>query len=314
MILNRGQWWLLLSLTCVSVILLGCGQKDRTAVSPTGAKAEIQRILFKQTGQKQFEPGMDLKLPMKVAKLRSQTRVFEQQVESFRSLLGASQSDPTSAGKLNREALATQLLQVERAWEAARMEVLRKENELAQQENTYIRSVREQIKGVRNYEAMYRIIGQQLATADGLLADPDPSRRRMGLKMAREACGHANSGGMDVGLAARICEAYFWPNLHLADAQPGSREHTLDLLETARRVFFETDETNNVLKNYSLLLSNAPNAKAADIYRVQVADWLEEKGSLKHANEILGEIRDAEVLASAQERITRVRERVAGIQ
>jgi hypothetical protein len=84
------------------------------------------------------------------------------------------------------------------------------------------------------------------------------------------------------------------------------------LLETSRRVFFETDETNNVLKNYSLLLSNAPSATAADTFRVQLADWLEEKGSLKHANEILAEIRDAEVLASAQERITRVRERVAG--
>ena len=97
----------------------------------------------------------------------------------------------------------------------------------------------------------------------------------------------------------------------LADAEPSSRERALDLLETARRAFFETYETNNVLKNYSLLLSNAPNARAADIYRVQLADWLEEKGSVKHANEVLSEIRDTEVLASAQERITRVRERAA---
>jgi hypothetical protein len=116
---------------------------------------------------------------------------------------------------------------------------------------------------------------------------------------------------VDVWLAARICEAYFWPNLEVADATPDTRERALDLLETARRVFFDTYETNNVLTNYNLLMANAPNARAADTFRVQLADWLEEKGSLQHAAEILNEIRDAEVLASAQDRITRVRERAA---
>jgi hypothetical protein len=46
---------------------------------------------------------------------------------------------------------------------------------------------------------------------------------------------------------------------------------------------------------------------------VQVADWLEERGALKQAAEILNEIRDAQVLASAEERITRVRERAIGV-
>jgi hypothetical protein len=165
--------------------------------------------------------------------------------------------------------------------------------------------------GVRSYPALYRLVGQQLATADRLLAEPDISRRRMGLKIAREACGHVNSDAVDVWLAARICEAYFWPNLDLADAQPGSRERTLELLETCRRVFFDTYETNNVLTNYNLLMAHAPDARAADTFRVQLADWLEEKGALKHAAEILNEIRDAQVLSSAEERITRVRQSVA---
>jgi hypothetical protein len=213
--------------------------------------------------------------------------------------------------KQKHASLESELQEAERAWEVARMEAARKQEELSNQEDTYIRSVRQQVSGVRSYEALYRIVGQQLATADRLLADPDILRRRMGLKMAREACGHVNSGAVDVWLAARICEAYFWPNLDLADAQPGSRERALDLLETSRRVFFDTYETNSVLTNYNLLMANAPNARAADTFRVQVADWLEEKGNLKHAAQILNEIRDAEVLASAQERITRVREGVA---
>jgi hypothetical protein len=133
----------------------------------------------------------------------------------------------------------------------------------------------------------------------------------MGLSFAREACGHANSGPEDVWLAARICEAYLWPNLDLADSKPGSRERALDLLETCRRVFFTTYETNNVLKNYHLLMANAPDARAGDTFRVQLADWLEERGNLNYAAEILNEIRDAQVLSSAEERITRVKERIA---
>ena len=210
-----------------------------------------------------------------------------------------------------REAIAKELEPAERAWEVARVEAARKEEELSRQEDDYIRATRQQMAAIPSYEALYRLIGQQLATADRLLADPDASRRRVGLKVAREACGHANSDSVDVWLAARICEAYFWPNLDLADTTPGSRERALDLLETSRRVFFDTYETNNVLKNYTLLMSNAPDARAADMFRVQLADWLEEKGNLGHAAEILNEIRDAQILASAQERITRVKGGVA---
>jgi hypothetical protein len=312
MILNQSQRWLLVLLVGTSVLLPGCGQADRSSGSSADPKAEIRSALFKRTGQKQFTPGFDLDLPNRVATLRSKATAMERQTIALRTFLQTAGEDSTPAGKEARASLEAQLQEADRAWEAARIEAARKQQELSQQEDTYIRSVRQEMTSMRDYESVYRLIGQQLATVDGLLADPDPSRRRVGLKIAREACGHANSVGMDVWLAARICEAYFWPNLGLADTEPGSRERALDLLETSRRVFFETDETNNVLKNYSLLLSNAPSATAADTFRVQLADWLEEKGSLKHANEILAEIRDAEVLASAQERITRVRERVAG--
>lgn len=311
MILNRGHRRLLVLLAGASALLFGCDKADRPSGSSADPKAEIQKFLLKQTGQKQFAPGMDLNLPARLATVRSNATVLEQRTLALRASLGTAQESPQATGKPMAASLEAQLREAERAWEVARVEVARLQEELSQQENTYIRSVRQEIAAVRTYDAMYRLIGQQLATADGLLADPDRARQRMGLKMAREACGHVNSGGVDTWLAARICEAYFWPNLDLADAEAGSRERALDLLETSRRVFFQTDETNNVLKNYSLLLSNAPNAKAADTFRVQLADWLEEKGSLKHADEILSEIRDTEVLASAQERITRVRERAA---
>lgn len=270
-------------------------------------KTAIYRHLAKQTGQKEFAPGINLELPQEVATLRSNAHVLEQRTTAVRAALRAWD------GGENRAALQREFQEAERAWETARAEAARKQEELSRQEDAYIRSVREQMKEVRDYASLYRLVGQQLTTADRLLAEPEIARQRMGLRMAREACGHVNSGAVDVWLAARICEAYFWPHLDIADTKPGSRERKLELLETSRRVFFETYETNNVLKNYQLLQAHAPDARMADNYRVQLVDWLEEKGALKHAAEILNEIRDPQVLASAEERITRVRERAAGV-
>ena len=301
-----------LGLLACAAILVGCQKRDSGQPSGSGgdAKSQIYKYLALKSGQKEFGPGIDLDLPKHVATLRSNANVLEQRTMALRASWRAIEDEQ----KPLRKETERELQEAERAWEAVRVEAARKREELSNQEDTYIRSVRQQISEVRSYEALYRIAGQQLATADQLLAEQDISRRRMGLKMAREACNHMNSGAVDVWLAARICEAYFWPNLDLADVQPGSRERALDLLETARRVFFDTYETNSVLTNYNLLMANAPNARAADTFRVQLADWLEEKGSLKHAAQILNEIRDTEVMTSAQERITRVREGAAAMQ
>lgn len=287
-------------------MLAGCRQDAPPQQSdlPTNPKAQIRQHLVKKSGRKEFVPGMDLGLHKQVATLRSNATALEQRTASVRAALRLT-TQPDQA-PIERE-----LQELERAWETARIEAARKSEELSNQEDAYIRSVRAQMSGVRNYETLYRLVGEQLATADRLLAEPEVSRRRIGLRMAREACGHVSSGSVDPWLAARICEAYLWPNLDVADAEPGSRERTLDLLETCRRVFFDTLETNNVLKNYALLMTNAPNPRAADTFRVQLADWLEEKGSVTHAAEILAEIRDPEVLASARERITRVTASVA---
>jgi hypothetical protein len=304
MTLISGTRRLMGLLVCAAAI--GCHKSGPAPGSGAAAdpKAQIYKHLAKQTGQKQFTPGIDLDLPKQLATLRSNANVLEQRTLGLRA-------SSRTADEQKRAALESELQELERAWEVARVAAARKQEELSHQEDGYIRSVRQQMSGVRTYQELYSLIGQQLATADRLLAEPDKARRRMGLKLAREACGHVNSDSVDVWLAARICEAYFWPNLEVADATPDTRERALDLLETARRVFFDTYETNNVLTNYNLLMANAPNARAADTFRVQLADWLEEKGSLQHAAEILNEIRDAEVLASAQDRITRVRERAA---
>ena len=308
--------------TCAAAILIGCHkdssapQQQAEATVAGDTKAQIYSYLKKKAGQKEFSPGMDLTLATRVATLQSNAMILEQRFTSSRATLRGLDDQQSAQGdsisrQQSRATLKGEVQELERQWKAARSEAARGQDELSKQDDIYIRSIRQQMSDVRSYENLYRLVGQQLATADALLAETDVSRRRIGLRMAKEACGHVNSDSTDVWLAARICEAYIWPNIDVADAQPGSRERALDLLETCRRVFFQTLETNNVLKNYELLLTNAPNTRAADTFRVQLADWLEEKGNVKFAAEILNEIQDPEVLASANERITRVRQSVA---
>ncbi len=318
--MNRKWVCALAPLICASAVLVsGCREKAETkkeSNGPSDAKAQIFKYLARKAQQKQFTPGIDLELPKHVAVFRSNALAWEQRAAALRTSLQAlnngSPAPESERGSRDdkRASLERELKEAERQWETARSDAGGKQEELSHQEDTYIRAMRQKIAEARSYELLYRLVGEQLTTADRLLAEPVPARRRMGLKLAREACNHAKSAGADVWLAARICEAYFWPNLDMADPQPGSRDR-LELLETARRIFFETDETNSVLKNYSLLMSNAPNAHAADTFRVQLADWLEEKRNVKFAAQILNEISNAEVLASAQERITRVREAAA---
>ncbi len=382
----HGRWLAILG--CVAAVVAGCRQSEPSAqtAASTDPKAQIYRHLVKQTGQKQFTPGMDLELFGRVSTLRSNATVLEQRAAALREALRAADDEPAglqkeietlrgelrvaeqaageartrlqeaekreprndtevasrqaertaresewnakratfaarevqleterAARKQQRAALERQFEEARRAWEAARTEANHKQEELSNQDDEYIRAVRQRMSEVRSYDNLYRMVGQLLATADRLLAEPDLSRRRIGLRLAKEACNHVNSDSVDVWLAARICEAYFWPNLSLADGTSDARERKLELLETARRVFFDTDETNSVLRNYELLMAHAPDARAADHFRVQLADWLEEKGALQRAAEILNEIRDAQVLSSAEERITRVKERVASI-
>lgn len=221
---------------------------------------------------------------------------------------------PAESGAAARQAIAQYLTKKSGdksfAPEAALAASTNATRDLGDQADVYIRSVRQQISTVPNYEALYRLVGQQLATAGQLLAQTNLGHRRLGLKLAREACSHAHSGEVDVWLAARICEGYLWPNLELTDEDSGSRGRRLEMLETCRRVFYATTETNNVLTNYYYLQANAPNEHASDVYRVQLADWLEEKGALPQAHQVLSEIRDTNVLFGARERIARVKQRV----
>src|SRR6185503_18099189 len=86
------------------------------------------------------------------------------------------------------------------------------------------------------YEQMYRLIGEQLAVADQLLASPNAPQKLTALLMASEASEYARTNTSNLWLGARICEGYLWPNLALVEntnRSPFTAESLLTLCDTA---------------------------------------------------------------------------------
>ena len=208
---------------------------------------------------------------------------------------------------------AKQLEEVEKELQAARKELSQKEDELSAQENVYIRQMRQRVSEARDYKAIYFLIAQQLMTADKLLADANAERRRIGISFAREACRHAGDVE-DIWLSARICEAYFWPSLDFADYAAGSKERAQDLLQTCKSVFSTSEETNNVLRTYDLMIANASTVHAADSVRLELASFLEQSGDDHRAVALLSEIKDSELLKTAEEKAGQIKQRLSASQ
>lgn len=134
------------------------------------------------------------------------------------------------------------------------------------------------------WSAMYELIGQQLWVADRLFASANVQHRRLALTIILHACRDALNEAQNGWLAARICEGYVWPHLDLAD-DPNRRAplNLENLLTECVNVFRRTDEPENVLRTYHLLLARASNPQRADWARVQLAQVHEQAGEYQEA-------------------------------
>jgi hypothetical protein len=212
------------------------------------------------------------------------------------------------------EAINRELRELETKLQPIRDELRSKGQELSQQENMFIRAVRAQMAETHSYETMYMLIGQQLRAADHLLADADRERRRMGVNFAKEACGHALSEAQAPWLAARICEAYLWPNLDLADYSPATKERTQDILRLGKAAFSDADETKSLEKNFELMIAHAPDRRHADGSRLDFAELLERTGEFQRAAQCLNEVKEPEVLPAAQQKLARIKDKLPTTQ
>jgi hypothetical protein len=273
-------------------------QKRKRAA--TDAKAQLQKV------ENQVPVN-----PSELAAVRAETEQKQRAWLAQRDELAAKEARLGAVGQNKAAEVSPPLRAAEQELDAARQALRAKEEELGGQENACIRRTRQQASEAGSYEALYALIGQQLITADQLLANPDIERRRMGVSFAREACRHASAEAQNGWLAARIGQAYLWPHLDLADATPGSKEHAQDLLQFCRSVFTELGETNNVVRNYELMISHSPSRQGADSFRLNLAELLEQTGDYSGAAKCLREIQESNLVAAAQQSLTRLQPRLA---
>lgn len=151
----------------------------------------------------------------------------------------------------------------------------------------------QQLRNATSYDAMYKIIGQELFVAKGLLASGNPEHRRQGVTVALSASRHASDYAVNGGVAARIVEGYVLPNLDLAnDANRRSLFNEENLLGQCANIFQRNFEYNNVVRTYEIYLADAKNAARADWARERIGDAYENAGDLKSALKAYREIRN----------------------
>lgn len=145
-------------------------------------------------------------------------------------------------------------------------------NRLAQAQAAMNSALRAELAEAATYRRIYELIGQQLGVARRLFKSANLRHRHVALDIARQARSDALEHAQDAWLAARICEGYLWPHLGDLHAQDRrSRMNPQRLLDECAEVFWQADETNNVVLNYAILRNAAPSPWQADWARMQLA-------------------------------------------
>jgi tetratricopeptide (TPR) repeat protein len=155
-------------------------------------------------------------------------------------------------------------------------------------------------------------MGQELWLADQLLSSTNGATRQTGLQLAEQARQQALTVGESPWLAARICEAFIWPNLDVAEG--GVNLAADQLLVSAGLTFRQADETNNYIKNAELLIKKARNPARADHARFQLGLLYENMGNFEAALAQYRAIQNTNGMVSAARRIPTVEEKLKAIK
>jgi len=249
-------------------------------------------------------------LQSNVTALAEQKRAAEQELGAREKEASERRAALTAAQTELKEANA-KLNSLEKEAAAARRDANAKEQTLSSQAGDFSRAVRTAVKQAGSYESIYAQIGKLLWMADRLLVSTNPVEQRQGAMFSEEAAQYAVQNAENHWLAARICEAYLWPNLDRFDL-PGKPPVSIDpVLQTCGDAFNRAGEKDNVLKNYRLMLQFARTPRAADRVRFNLAGELEQGGQLKDALALYREIQDSNYTASAERRIAKLQQQAA---
>ena len=154
------------------------------------------------------------------------------------------------------------------------------------------RVFRQRIQEATDYKTIYRVIGQSLALVDQYLAGTDPAWVETALALAADATRAAHDSAMNDWLAARIAEGYLWTELEFAASKDARRVTPDFLLNIADDAFRDAGETNNLVRNYRLVIAHAGKPGKADNIRFRLARLQEEQGDFTGALATLREVKD----------------------
>lgn len=142
-----------------------------------------------------------------------------------------------------------------------------------------------------SYPDMYRLIGEQLTLAERLLTNAAATEQVTGLAQAGEAGAYARTNAVNPWLGARICEAYLWPNLALVETNKPGQLTTDALLNLCDIAFKEAGETNNIIRNYEMLLARGSRSASADVLHYRLARVYMDMGENQKALEQFKQIK-----------------------
>jgi hypothetical protein len=153
-----------------------------------------------------------------------------------------------------------------------------------------------------DYRTIYRLVGENLAAVDQFLTHNDAEQTRLALLLAVEAIRASLEPAKNGWLAARISEAYIWPALDDVPAQGGGMLDAASLLDLSEEAFNAAGETENLIRNYRLLIARSEKRAKADKLRVHLAKILEESEKFEEAARVLHEVQDTNTTAFVRRR------------
>ncbi len=247
-----------------------------------------------------------------VAALQSAVAEADKDLGGKRAAWSAKQTERTdketalAAKQAELKAQQDQLAAKQKELLALQREVAAREQELASRPAHLSRELRRQVNEAASYADIYLVVGQNLWIADRLLAGNDAAQQRLAVTLAGIAVEAANDAAQNPWLGARICEAYLWPNLERADPPDKPRQLLEQLLQTCNATYQRADESNNVIKNYQLMLRYVTNEPRADAARYSLAHMLELTGQWEQARRHYREIQHSNFLPAAEQGLSRV--------
>jgi hypothetical protein len=264
----------------------------------------------------QFKPRLET-LTKRLAELKvkgsTNTAVVESQIKNLQQRLASLEKTSSMQPELDRKVVALEPITAD-LWEFQRrmdQEMASAQAsgtlDLAQARGKLVADLESKFDTASTYEAMYRLIGQQLWVTERLLKSRNPDHRREAVRLALNACRNAIEDAQNGWVAARICEGFVWPNIDLAnDANRRSFFNLDNLLNECANIFRRNEEIPNVARTYAWLVQIGETPQRRDSGRAQMAMAYEQGGFYKEALEQLRQIKSTNDFSWAIRRIPRI--------